>query len=273
MSTEGGFKDVLGLIGLGNMGGAILNGLLDAKTLPPAQAIVYDVDPAKTVGAAAKGVAVAQSAAELAQKSGVVLLATKPQDMDSALDGIGPGLSDNTLVISIAAGISIGYIQARLGSQVRVVRVMPNTPALVNAGAAGMAFSENCTDEDTRAAATIFESIGIAERVPEQAMDTVTALSGSGPAYFFYLVECLVDAAVKLGLPEDQATRLAGQTLYGAGLMLNGSGESAATLRERVTSKGGTTAAALARFGDEGFARTVQAGLDAAAARSKELGK
>ena len=267
------WQGTLGFLGFGNMGGAILGGLLNAGTLTPANAAVFDVDAGKCAAAAKLGVTVASSAAELAEKSDTILLAVKPQTMDEALAQLKPGFSSASRIISIAAGISIAYVHQRLGNDVRVVRVMPNTPALVGAGAAGLALCANCTEADAEAARTIFEAVGIAVMVPEEAIDGVTALSGSGPAYFFYMVECLVQAAVNEGLTEDQASRLAAQTLLGAGKLLAESGESAAVLRERVTSKGGTTAAALASFEEQGFAAVLGAGVAAAAARSRELGQ
>jgi pyrroline-5-carboxylate reductase len=270
---------VVGFLGFGNMGSAILQGLITTGTLTSSKAVVYDVAEERRAAAAKLDARVAETPRALAEASDVLLLAVKPQNMAEALDRIKPGLKPGTLVISIAAGISIGYIQARLGlearlgREVRVVRVMPNTPALVKAGAAGIAMAQNCTESDKAAARAIFGSIGIAEFVSEDMMDTVTALSGSGPAYFFYMVESLVRAAQAHGLEPGQATRLAAQTLFGAGRLLNESSDGPAVLRERVTSKGGTTAAALEAFRAGGFENLIAAGVDAAVARSKELGK
>jgi pyrroline-5-carboxylate reductase len=266
-------QGTLGFLGFGNMGRAILGGLLETGTLSQKHAIIYDVLPERCADAEHLGVAVAESQESLGKSCDLLMLAVKPQNMEEALEAVKPGLSSETLIISIAAGISSAYIQERLGPDFRVVRVMPNTPALVGAGAAGIAMSANCREEDAEAARTIFEAVGIAEMFPEDAIDAVTALSGSGPAYFFNMVECLVRAAVDQGLPEDKATRLAAQTLLGAGRLLLESGESAETLRQRVTSKGGTTEAALKRFGEEGFERVIAAGVAAATARSRELGK
>lgn len=263
----------LGFLGFGNMGAAIAQGLVNAGTLEARELAVYDTDAGKCAAAEQLGARIVDSAAELGHTSDTLLLAVKPQNMEDALSAVKAGYSPSTLVISIAAGISINYIQARLGADARVVRVMPNTPALVGAGAAGIALSDNCTETDGARARTIFEAIGVAVVVSEDAIDAVTALSGSGPAYFFYIVECLVRAAGTEGLGEEEATRLAGQTLLGAGRLLSESGEAAAVLRERVTSKGGTTAAALATFEREGLDRVLAAGLAAAAARSRELGK
>lgn len=268
-----GVRGRFGVLGCGNMGTAIVRGLIESGTIPAEKVLVYDVEPARTAPVEALGAGCAACAADLARDSDILLLATKPQDMDAALESIGPGVRDDTLLLSIAAGISTGYILERLGEKTRVVRAMPNTPVLVGAGASGLAASESCTSEDRNTAMTLFSSIGVAVNVSEENMDVVTALSGSGPAYFFYLVECLVEAAAGLGLGREEAESLAGQTLYGAGKLLMESGESAATLRERVTSKGGTTAAALKQFGDHDFSGVIRAGLEAAAARSKELGK
>ena len=263
----------LGFLGYGNMGGAIASGLVERAVVEPKNILVYDVDPAKMDAARQQGLETASSAEDLGRRADTVMLAVKPQTMAEALEQLAPGLDRGTLVVSIAAGISIGYLQERLGKDIRVIRVMPNTPALVGAGAAEVALSGNCTENDAVRAETIFGAVGIAERVPEPAMDTVTALSGSGPAYFFYLVECLIKAAVAEGLDENVATRLAAQTLFGAGKLLVDSGESAGALRVRVTSKGGTTEAALRQFSGDGFERIVASAVGAASARSKELGK
>jgi len=264
---------VVGFLGFGNMGEAIARGLVRARAVEGRQILAYDVDSEKANKAAIIGGAAARASEDLARGSDTLLLAPKPQDMRAALQSIEPGLRPQTLVISIAAGISIGFIQRELGAQTRVVRAMPNTPALVGAGATGFAPSANCTPADVAVARGIFEAIGIAEQVAESQIDAVTALSGSGPAYYFAFVEASTSAGVGLGLSQETAGRLAAQTLYGAGLLLHDSGEPAGTLRERVTSKGGTTAAALAAFGTRDLAGTVRAGMEAAAARSKELGQ
>jgi len=271
--SKTGITETIGFLGFGNMGAAIARGLLDAGTISPKRLLVYDIDAGKCAEAEKLGAVVVPSPAELARLSDVLVLAVKPQGMPEALEQIRSGWNKRTLVVSIAAGISCGYIQERLGKGTRVVRVMPNTPALVKAGAAAIAPSPECTHRDAFVAETIFRAVGEVERVPESLIDAVTALSGSGPAYFFLMVESLVKAAVAQGMPEPQATTLAAQTLLGAGKLLKESQESPATLRERVTSKGGTTAAALAAFQEGGFERLVKAGVDAAAARAKELGK
>lgn len=264
----------LGFLGFGNMGGAIAQGLTANGVILPDQILVFDVLEEKRAAARALGARLAASPAELAHGADTLLLAVKPQSMAEALGELQPAFQPTkTLVISIAAGISIAFIQDRLGADARVARVMPNTPALVNAGAAGIALSANASEADGAVARAVFEAVGVAVTVPESLIDAVTALSGSGPAYFFYTVECLVKAAVALGLSERDASLLAGQTLLGAGRLLMESGEPASALRERVTSKGGTTAAALEAFRARGLEDVLAAGVDAAAARAAELGK
>jgi pyrroline-5-carboxylate reductase len=263
----------LGFLGYGNMGSAIACGLVRTGVLKASQVSIAELDAAKCAEASAKGFTVAADPADLASTCSTLILAVKPQTMEEALAQLKPGLNADTFVISIAAGISISYLRDRLGADARVARVMPNTPALAGCGAAGIALADNCTEADAAAVKTIFDAVGISEMVAESDIDAVTALSGSGPAYFFQMVECLVEAAKAHGMDEAVATRLAAQTVLGAGKLMMESGESPATLRERVTSKGGTTFAALEQFRASDLSGVVRAAFDAAAARSKELGR
>ncbi len=262
----------LGFLGFGNMGSAIARGLLARQTLATSQLHVYDVDASKRAVAQAMGVHVVSNAEALARASTTLVLAVKPQMMAEALGEIPAGALTGRRVVSIAAGVSLAALHAWLGDSLHIIRVMPNTPAMVGAGAAGIALGATCDERDAEVACAIFEAVGAVELVEEHALDVVTALSGSGPAYFFYVVECLIRAAVEEGMMEDQATRLAAQTMYGAGKLLMESGDSPGVLRERVTSKGGTTAAALAAFQEHGLAAVLARGVKAAAARSRELG-
>jgi len=262
----------IGFLGYGNMGAAILEGLIEAGRHTGKHTVVYDPSPARRAAAEAVGAELAETPAELAADCDTLVLAVKPQVMDEALQTFEGQPRMPRRAISIAAGISIRTIQARLGDAVHVIRVMPNTPALVSAGAAGIALGPGCDGTDAEVARAMFESIGIAVMVEERDMDAVTALSGSGPAYFFRLVECLVKAAVAEGLDAATASRLAGQTLLGAGKLLKASGETPEVLRQRVTSKGGTTEAALRSFEQDGLEAMVRAAVSAAAARSRELG-
>ncbi|MFO7776359.1 MAG: pyrroline-5-carboxylate reductase [Candidatus Hydrogenedentota bacterium] len=262
----------LGFLGLGNMGRAILCGLLEQKTVAPRQVFFYDPHQERQREGLRLGATHKEGPAELAQASDILVLAVKPQQMGEALGQVAPGCHEGLLTISVAAGISTRFIEDRLGSSVHVVRTMPNTPALVNAGATAFALGQGCPASNASVVRTIFQAVGIVEEVAEDRMDAVTSLSGSGPAYFFYMVECLTAAAVAEGLPRDQAARLAGQTLLGAGTLLTQSGENAADLRKRVTSKGGATEAALEQLRQLDLESTVREAVRAAANRSKELG-
>lgn len=267
MAIEG----TIGFLGYGNMGHAIVQGLIESSTTTADRILIYDVNSTRTADAAAHGIACALSREDLFDKSDVVVLAVKPQNMADALEELDSGATDKQLFVSIAAGVSIGYLKHLLGPSVRVARVMPNTPALVGCGAAGIAFGPECTKDDKGIVRTIFNAIGISETVSERQIDVVTSLSGSGPAYFFYLVECMARAAAKNGLKEEVATRLAAQTLIGAGKLLESSNESAAILRERVTSKGGTTDAALTSFEADAFGDIVEQAMNQAIARAEHL--
>ncbi len=255
------------------MGEAIVSGLIETGAMPPEHMAAFDLDADRLARAERLGVEPAPNAGALAEKSDVLLVAVKPQGFDAAAQDLAPAMSDTVLVVSIMAGVSIATIQSKLGAPHRTVRVMPNLPALVGAGASAIAVSDNCTDADSRVAQAIFEAVGVVEFVEESAMDVITGLSGSGPAYFFYVVECLTRAATSHGLASDQAARLAAQTLLGAGKLLEEGADSAATLRERVTSKGGTTEAALNRFMELDLEKTLAEGVRAAVERSRELGK
>lgn len=262
-----------GFLGYGNMGEAILAGLLENKALEPDAVRVYDPVPARMDAAAARGVTCAASPGELASACDTLLLAVKPQSLNDALAPLVGVVAPSVRVVSIMAGISIAVLRERFGPLARILRVMPNTPALVGAGAAAIACSDTCGPEDIEAGRTIFGAVGIVELVQETDIDAVTALSGSGPAYFFYLAECMIKAAVEEGLSEDLAGRLAAQTLMGAGKLLVSTGVPPARLREQVTSKGGTTFAALEAMRAHEFEAIIQAAVHAAAERSRELGK
>ena len=202
-----------------------------------------------------------------------VVLAVKPQVMRAVCTALaGPLRDTNPLVISIAAGVRIAQIEKLLGGAHAIVRCMPNTPALVGAGAAGLCANRNVDAEQKALAERLLDAAGIVRWIDDEAqMDTVTALSGSGPAYFFLLVEAMEDAAVQLGLPRDTARALAAQTCLGAGHMLADGNETATELRKRVTSPHGTTAAALDAFEQGGFRALVERALDAAKRRGAEM--
>jgi len=266
-------EQTLGFLGFGNMGSAILEGLVKLRVWPAERARVYDPSEARQAEARSLGVGLAESPQALAADSDVLVLAVKPQVMGEALDEIKDSVKPGALAISIAAGVSIGFIRNKIGGPARVVRVMPNTPCLAHAGAAGIALGPGCTEEDQTLVGTLFDTIGMSVVVEEKDLDAVTEVSGSGPAYFFYLVECLTKAGIEEGLKEEVARALAAQTLYGAGRLLHSSEDDAAELRRKVTSPGGTTAAALAQYEADDLAGVVRRAVKAAADRSRELGQ
>lgn len=210
--------------------------------------------------------------AELLSKASTILLVVKPQDMQATLRDMAKDCGPQTLLISFAAGKTIQSIAAEMGGNHRIVRVMPNTPALIGLGASGYSFGPGLNEAQKDFVRTFLAATGIAIEVPENLQDAVTATSGSGPAYFFAFVEAMVEGAVALGLAREDATQLTIQTITGAAALLTQSGDSPKTLREKVTSPNGTTAAALASFSQSELAETVAKAMQAAAKRSQELG-
>jgi len=264
----------VGFVGAGNMGAAIARGLVAADAVPPTHITVTDIDASKLADLAADaGVDTTESVETLASSSDAILLAVKPQSMADVLEALAPYVTTEHLVLSIAAGISTSFIEQRLGETVRVVRIMPNTPAMVRAGATALCRGKCATGDDVEFASRLFAALGTVAVVDEDQMDAVTAVSGSGPAYFFYLVEKLTAAGVEQGLAPETAAQLAAQTLYGAGKLSHESGVPPEELRARVTSKGGTTAAAVAVYDELKLGDIIARGVAAAVARSKELGK
>jgi pyrroline-5-carboxylate reductase len=260
-------------IGAGNMAAALIEGLISSRTCAPSAICASDTrGDALRALAARHGFTAAESNAAAAREADIVVLAVKPQVFAPVLTELAGAVAHGPLVISIAAGVPISAIEAKLGGQVRVVRAMPNTPALVAAGATAITAGTQASDGDLELAETLFRSVGIVVRVEERYLDAVTALSGSGPGYVFLLVEALSEAGVKAGLPSDVAAALAAQTVYGAGKLLHGSSEPPATLRRNVTSPGGTTQAGIERLEAGGLRDIVADAVLAAARRGAELG-
>ncbi|OMQ15431.1 pyrroline-5-carboxylate reductase, partial [Modestobacter sp. VKM Ac-2676] len=204
----------------------------------------------------------------------VLLLAVKPQDVDALLGLLAPHVAaDEHLVVSVAAGVPTARIEAALPDGTPVVRVMPNTPALVDAGMSVLSAGAHAAEEHLDEAEALLAPVGQVRRVPENQQDAVTALSGSGPAYFFFLVEAMIDAGILLGLPRSVAADLIVQTAYGSAVMLRDSGEHPVQLREAVTSPGGTTIAAIRELERHGVRAALIAAIEAAHLRSVELGR
>ncbi len=266
----------IGFIGSGNMAEALIKGITAAKLYEPQSVFISDIRPERLdVLAKEYGVIPAKDNAALAGKVDILVLSIKPQNMTEALDSIKDTLGADTLVISIAAGIKTANITAVLG-EIAVVRVMPNTPALIGAGAAAL-FANEKAKSQMQNALDIFSAVGVAVVVEdEDLIDAVTAVSGSGPAYFFLLMEQMIQAGRQLGLSGEVAKKLVLQTAKGAALLAverDKAGETPAELRQKVTSPGGTTEAALKVFAQAKLSETIIAGITRARDRGRELSR
>jgi pyrroline-5-carboxylate reductase len=215
---------------------------------------------------------VVESASEVVIGSDVLFLAVKPQQMSQVLNGLSSLLEDRHLIISIAAGLPLSVYESALGTNRRIVRVMPNTPCLVSECAAGFSTGGSTSAEDSKLVEAMLATVGVAIQVDEKLLDAVTGLSGSGPAYAYQIIEALSDGAVHMGLPRDIATKLAAQTLLGAAKMVLETGQHPGTLKDAVTSPGGTTIAGVHALESGGLRGTIMNAVQAATDRSKELG-
>jgi pyrroline-5-carboxylate reductase len=272
MSSLESCFSTLGFLGAGNMAGAILRGTVGRELLPSGRAWACDVLEEKLAGLNRElGIQVTQDPRTLVANAKSIVLAVKPQDSLQLLDAIRDKVTPEHLIISIVAGKATQTLGEHLPEGTRIVRVMPNTPALIGTGAAGVAAGKHATAADLQATLALFGAVGIAYEVKEQDLDAVTALSGSGPAYVFRFMEIMVEAGVAMGLKPEVAEALTLQTVLGAAQLAIQSSDSLTELRRRVTSPGGTTAAALAVFEEKGLADVLIAGLLRARDRSIEL--
>jgi len=264
----------IAFLGGGNMAEALIKGLLAAGAAKADQMLVSDVSPERLEHLKKTyGIIIHKSSKDAASQAEIVLLCVKPQVIDVVLAKIVPVADKGKLVISIAAGVTIARIEKILTGDPRVIRVMPNTPALVLAGAAALAGGKNATGDDLALAQSIFNSVGRSFVVDEKLMDAVTGLSGSGPAYVFMIIDALSDAGVKAGLPRQLALELAAQTVYGAAKMVLETKEHPGKLRDMVTSPGGTTIEGLHALEEGKLRATLMNAVEAATERSRELGK
>lgn len=264
----------IGLIGCGKMGSALTLGAIKKGVFEPHQVLAYDPVP-EAIAALGDGILTAKSLEQVIQESDILLLCVKPYQVSEILAKIPPLVksSDELLVISIAAGVKIQTMEESCDHQARIVRTMPNTPALVGEGAAAFALGKKTVDADADFTEKLLGSIGIVYQVKESLLDTVTGLSGSGPAYVYTFIEALADGALLEGLPRDQALALATQTVLGAAHMVADSGEHPSVLRDRVTSPGGTTIAGLAALEEGAFRSSAINAVKAATKKARELGR
>lgn len=263
----------LGVIGCGKMGTALVAGAVRAGTVDPTLVSGYDPIPdalesfcrITTAGSC-------DSLAELVKNNDRLLLCIRPQDVPAVLDTVGPAADRPLSMISIAAGITTSALEKGLPAGSSVIRCMPNTPALVDKGATAFCAGAHAKTAELEFAKLLFDSVGLALEVPESLMDTVTGLSGSGPAFVFLMIEALADGGVNCGLTRAQAMQLAAQTVYGAASMVLETGDHPGVLRDRVASPGGTTIAGLAELERRGLRAALIFAVEAAAKRSAELG-
>ena len=263
----------IGFIGGGNMAEAFIKGLINGG-YPAAELLVAEpTESRRTFLSRTYGVTTTGDNLEVVEFATIIILAIKPQLAASVIPPLAAACTAQKLLISILAGVSTATLEELFGKTPRVVRAMPNTPALIGAGAAGLCCGRYASAEDLSLAQQLFTTFGMACIVSEEQLDAVTGLSGSGPAYIFTVIEALADGGVQEGLPRDIALALATQTVLGAAQLVKESGEHPALLRDKVCSPGGTTIAAVQVLEEKGLRAALMAAVAAATRRSRELGK
>jgi len=264
----------IGFLGAGQMATALAKGWIAAGLLDRTASVASDPLPAAwTRFAADTGLRVVDSNAAVLAACRLVLLAVKPQVLPGVLDELRPHVTPDHLFVSIAAGVTLDQLADRLGRDARIVRVMPNTPALIGASASGFAAGLSATSQDVELVGKLFSSVGIAYPLPEKLLDAVTGLSGSGPAFVYVFIEALADGGVRAGLPREVALKLAAQTVLGSAKMVLDTGTHPAALKDSVASPGGTTIAGLHALERAGFRAATMDAVTAATNRAEELGK
>jgi pyrroline-5-carboxylate reductase len=263
-----------GFLGAGKMATALARGWIDAGLAAPARVLASDpVPPAREAFAGVTGARVTADNREVVAGSDVLVLAVKPQSMAALLAEVRPAVAARHLTVSIAAGVGLKALAEGLGPERRLVRVMPNTPCLVGASAAGYAVGPGATPKDVALVDRLLNAVGRAFRLPEHLLDAVTGLSGSGPAFVYVMIEALSDGGVRVGLPRDVATALAAQTVLGSAKMVLETGTHPGVLKDQVTSPGGTTIAGLHALERGGLRAALIDAVEAATRRATELGK
>lgn len=265
------FKTI-GVCGTGNMGQAIVKGLVASKAMAADHIYLYNIHREKADALAKEtGAVVVDSPLKLAKFSHALIMAVKPNMMEKAIYAVRDGLSSDTVLISIAAGLSLESLAGYAGEKTKIVRVMPNTPAMVREGMASISSNGNVTPEETAGAVDIFSSFGKAEVVDEKLIDAVCGLSGSGPAYVYLFIEALADGAVREGMPRQMAYTFAAQTVLGAAKMVLETGTHPGALKDAVCSPGGTTIEAVQTLEENGFRAAVMKAVSASAEKNRNL--
>ena len=264
----------VGFLGAGNMGEAMIKGLVQSGRVP-AEAIFASDASAERLGQVARqfGIRAARSNAEMVASADVIVLAIKPQIMATVLGDVAAGIDADKLVISVAAGVATATLRAHLPKARRIIRVMPNTPALILEGVTAIARAEGLAPGDLEAAQELFGAVGRVVVLDEDALNAVTGLSGSGPAYVAIVIEALADGGVRMGLDRATALTLAAQTVLGSAKLILETGMHPGQLKDMVASPGGTTIAGIAALEDGGIRRTLIHAVEQATLRSRELGQ
>lgn len=265
---------IFGFIGAGNMATAIIKGLVDNSVVEPEKICVCDVDQEKAEHLSTEiGVETVSSVKEITDKCGIIVLAVKPQNYGEVLEQAKEVITEEKVIVSIAAGISINYVRSQLGVDCPVVRVMPNTPLLLGKGATALCPSENVSDRDFGIVKSMFSLNGVAEIVSEEHMNSIISVNGSSPAYIYMFAKAVVEYAKSQGIDENTALKLFCATLEGSAAMLLESGDDPDTLIGKVCSKGGTTIEAVNCLDDNNFCGIIKEAMDACTRRAEELGK
>jgi pyrroline-5-carboxylate reductase len=273
-SPDGPLQATVGFIGTGNMAEALIKGLLQARVLRPERICGSEPRRSRCDEMQSRyGISVTPRNEEVVRRADLLILSVKPQILPAVCAEIGPVMRPGVPVISIAAGVPLAVIERLLPAGTRVVRTMPNTPALVGAGATAIAAGANATEEDLKIARRIFDSVGMTVVLDEEQLDAVTGLSGSGPAYLFLIIEALSDAGVKVGLSRYNALSLAAHTVLGSAKLLIETGLHPGHLKDMVTSPGGTAIAGLHTLEAGGLRTTLINAVESATLRSRELGE
>lgn len=262
----------IGFIGCGRLSAALFSGFAKSGLIKPQNMIASDVDQNMLKLVSKSGVKTTTDNNELVSQSSLIIIAVKPHVVSKILREVEPIVTPEKLFVSIAAGVTIKQMENYLPPKTRVIRVMPNTPALLQCGASVFSPGSTALPEDCQLVSKLFSSVGTCDTLPEAYLDSVTGMSGSGPAYAFVAIEALSDAGVGVGLPRDISTRLAAQTLMGAAKMVLETGQHPGQLKDAVCSPGGTTIAGVAKLEECGFRSALIKAVEAATLKSRELG-
>lgn len=264
----------IAVLGTGNMGTSLMLGIVKAKLTPPQKILAYDINAEKLLTLSREwNVRTTLSLSEAVEGSDIILLCVKPLTVPKVLKEIKSVIREDHLLISIAAGVRIAFLQEKIGKKIGIVRTMPNIASTVDEGAAAIAFGEFVSDEQKKIAEAIFTAVGEVVTVAEEQLDAVTGLSGSGPAYIYMVIEALIDGGVKMGLARDVATKLAIQTVLGSAKLVKSSGLHPAILRDQVTTPGGTAINAIHELESHGLRSMLINAVATATRRSEELSK